>query len=46
MLYPLSYEGAPAQSSDLGLHLRWRGAATSAPASRTPMPGADRADLS
>jgi hypothetical protein len=27
MLYPLSYEGARAQSSDLGVHLGWQGVA-------------------
>ena len=43
MLYPLSYEGARAQSSDLGVHLGWQGVAGVHPRSpdrRSPSPGA------
>lgn len=42
MLYPLSYEGARAQSSDLGVHLGWQGVAGVHPRSpdrRSPSPG-------
>ncbi|MCZ7421213.1 nucleotidyl transferase AbiEii/AbiGii toxin family protein [Verrucosispora sp. WMMA2121] len=36
MLYPLSYEGARAQSSDLGVHLGWQGVARDDPRSPDP----------
>ncbi len=42
MLYPLSYEGARAQSSDLGVHLGWQGVAhvhPRHPAPCSPSPG-------
>ena len=56
MLYPLSYGGARAQSSDLGVHLGWQGVAhvhPRHPDPRSPSPGslyasshgADPADL-
>jgi hypothetical protein len=35
MLYPLSYEGARAQSSDLRAHLRWQGSPTFTHVTRT-----------
>ena len=35
MLYPLSYEGARAQSSDLVVHLKWQGSPTFIHVTRT-----------
>ena len=35
MLYPLSYGGARAQSSDLGVHRGWQGVADVHPVTRT-----------